>query len=58
MDYYTKNEAKRIVKTANLLCNFSVSLSTAPEQNIYICVFALIIRRANRTRLESLCFNR
>jgi hypothetical protein len=56
-----KNGAKRIVKTANLLRNFLVSVSLAPEQqkkHINICVFALIIRRANRTRLETLCFNR
>jgi len=53
-----KNEAKRIVKTANLLCNFLVSVSMAPEQNICMCFFALFIRRANRTRLETLCFNR
>jgi len=71
MDCYMKNEAKWIVKTANLLCKFLVSLSLAPEQYIYIyiyicvcvcvCVFvffALLIRRANRTRLETLCFNR
>jgi len=25
---------------------------------VCVCAFALIIRRANRTRLETLCFNR
>jgi len=39
MGCYMKNEAKQIVKTANLLCNFLVSVSLAPEQNI--CMFFL-----------------
>jgi hypothetical protein len=52
MSYYMKKEANRIAKTANLLCNFQNYVC------VCVCVFALIIRRANRTRLETLCFNR
>jgi hypothetical protein len=39
MDCYVKNVAKRIVKTDNLLCNFMVAVSLAPELYIYIYIY-------------------
>jgi hypothetical protein len=43
MDCYMKNEAKRIVKTANLFCNVLVSVSLAPEQYTRVCVFVFLL---------------
>jgi hypothetical protein len=42
MDCYMKNEAKKIVTTANLLCSILVSVSLAPEEYICVCVFVFL----------------